>query len=195
MTIGLPTSAAQINHQFNNELNLNYDIKSKKFISNNINMESNVLSRRHNFNNHNKKLMNDKNISNSKFRIRKDNVTKHNLYIFLHRLLTFFILFIQSSKLILIQITNFIEIHLKIIKSRLRYLFTEKNASLIEQKPIVDMNDNFIVPKHVCIILNEMIDDTDLVYEKLLLIAQYMSKLDFEFLSFYQFDGKKSFEF
>jgi hypothetical protein len=193
MTIGLPNSAAQIDYQFNNELNLNNDRNSNQnFYLKNISMKSTKIKllKSNNFNAHNQKLLKDKNSNNSNYEIKKDNSTKENLYIYLLRLIKFIILSIKTSKLILILISNFILINIENIKIKLKDTETNNNVNLFDRKQIIDINHNFIVPKHICIILNEIIDDTELIYQKLFFIAQYMSKLNFEYLSFYQFDGK-----
>ena len=122
MTIGLPNSAAQIDYQFNNELNLNNDRNSNQnFYLKNISMKSTKIKllKSNNFNAHNQKLLKDKNSNNSNYEIKKDNSTKENLYIYLLRLIKFIILSIKTSKLILILISNFILINIENIKIKL----------------------------------------------------------------------------
>jgi hypothetical protein len=186
MTIGLPTSTAQINHQFNNEFNLDNDRNSNVYFSSkNICMESNALPMSHNSNTHNKKASNtNSNIKKQSYIFKLDHI-----YIYLLRLIKFIILFIQSLKLLLNQLSNFMAINYEKLKVKLKNNKSNE-VSLFDQNKIVDINDNFIIPKHVCVVLNEIIDNEEIVYEKLFLIAQYMFKLNFEYLSFYQFDGK-----
>ena len=90
-----------------------------------------------------------------------------------------------------IQLTIVLLRTFQIIMLQIYYFFALKyqpTNKIIKEK-LVDINQNFTPPSHVCIILNENLKDKEKIYQTFYLIADALSLIGVKNLSFYQFDG------
>lgn len=100
-------------------------------------------------------------------------------YKFLLSAIKFAILFAQMFQIYFFQFTYFIRIQ-----------YEQKIQRRYFDNSINDNNKNKLVsPTHVCVVLNEDVRDSEIIYDKLALVAEFFALRGVKYLSFYRFEG------
>jgi len=179
--------------------------KSNKLFNSNANEPSNSPRKLSNSNRTNSHKKSVKAIDCSEQNAESPSQFERHFYSFLLNFITYIVLFVCAAKKLILRLAFFIRIQFEQMQIALIKILNkdERNQQqnddedyvdkcrLIKKQNSIDTNkqSTLSAPKHVCVVLNEQIENSDCLYETLRSIVDYFEPFSqVERVTFYQFN-------